>query len=302
MARRTERLHPLAQRFDGLSTRAFLDAMHREDLRAVRAVGRALPAISGACDAATESLRGGGRLIYVGAGTSGRIAALDAAECPPTFGVAPQRVVAVVAGGSRALRRAIEGAEDDDRAGAAAMRRLNVGQRDTVVGLTASGDTPFVLGALRTAGGQGAAVIVICGTATESARELADILVLLATGPEIVQGSTRLKAATAAKLALNMISTRALSKAGHVLLGRMVRLRPTSEKLRLRAARIVADLTGLPLSRAAALLARGGDVQTALIMAARGVDRRGALRALRASRGDLRTALGENFLSRADRR
>ncbi|HUB08959.1 MAG TPA: N-acetylmuramic acid 6-phosphate etherase [Myxococcales bacterium] len=300
-ARPTETLHPLARRVDGLSTRAFLALLHREDLRAVRAVGRALPSLTRACEAATASLRQGGRLIYVGAGTSGRLAALDAAECPPTFGVRPDRVIALVAGGPRALRQAVEGAEDDAKAGAGALARLRPTRRDTVVGVTASGDTPFVLGALRAARRQRCTCVVVAGALPPATRRVTDIQVLLETGPEVLQGSTRLKAGTAAKLALNAISTRALAASGHVLLGRMVELRPTSEKLRQRAVRIVAELARLPGRRAAALLRQAGSVKVALVMAARGTDGPGARALLRAARGDLPEVLGKKFLSAAGR-
>jgi N-acetylmuramic acid 6-phosphate etherase len=285
--RPTERRHPLAERIETLTTRAFLRAMHAEDLRAVRAVGRALPAIAKTADAATASLRSGGRLIYAGAGTSGRLAALDAAECPPTFGVSPSRVVALIAGGRRALDRAVEGAEDDAAAGARAVERLRPTSRDTVVGLTASGDTPFVVGALLAARRARATTALICGAIPPSSRVLTRIVVHLDTGPELVQGSTRLKAGTAAKLALNMISTRAMAASGKLLRGRMVELRPTSEKLRRRSTRIVMELGGLFRAEAEALVERGGSVKVALAMAALGVDRRRALAALRATGGNL---------------
>ncbi len=285
-----------------MSTQAFLRAMHREDVRAVQAVGRALAPLGRAADAVAASLRSGGRLIYVGAGTSGRLCALDAAECPPTFGVAPGRIVALVAGGSRALRRAVEGAEDAAAEGGRALRRVHPGPTDTVVGVTASGDTPYVMGALRAARRAGSSTVVVCSAVTAEARALADVLVPLETGAELLQGSTRLKAGTAAKLALNMLSTRALAASGHVLLGRMVELRPTSAKLRRRGAGIVAELAGLPLGRAASLLDRAGSVKLALVMAARGVGRPSAARLLRAAGGDVRAAVGENFLRSAARR
>jgi N-acetylmuramic acid 6-phosphate etherase len=296
--RPTEGLHPLAERIERLSTQDFLRAMHAEDLYAVHAVGLALPALEKAADAATASLRAGGRLIYVGAGTSGRLAALDAAECPPTFGVSPSRVVALIAGGRRALDRAVEGAEDDAAAGGRALQRLRPTSRDTVIGLTASGDTPFVVGALSIARRAGAATVLICGGLPPASRQPAAITVHLDTGPELVQGSTRLKAGTAAKLALNMISTRAMAASGKVLRGRMVELRPTSEKLRRRATRIVAELGGLSVNRAAALVEEGGSVKVALAMAALGVNRRRALVALRGVQGDLGALLGSGKFRR----
>ncbi len=285
--RPTERLHPLAEQIERLSTDAFLRAMHAEDLHAVRAVGLALPAIERVAEAATASLRSGGRLIYAGAGTSGRLAALDAAECPPTFGVAPSRVVALIAGGRRALDRAVEGAEDDAAAGVRALERLRPTSRDTVIGITASGDTPFVVGALLAARRVPATTALICCGGPPASRPLATLVVVLGTGPEILQGSTRLKAGTATKLVLNMISTRAMAASGKVLRGRMVELRPTSEKLRLRSTRIVMELGGLSANRAAALLDEAGSVKVALAMAALGVSRPRALAALQGGGGDL---------------
>ncbi len=276
--------------------------MHGEDLRAVQAVGRALPALEKAAETATASLRTGGRLIYAGAGTSGRLAALDAAECPPTFGVDPGTVRALIAGGRRALDRAVEGAEDDAAAGARALTRLRPTPRDTVVGLTASGDTPFVVGALLAARRARAATVLICGSVPPSSRLLARIVVRIDTGPELIQGSTRLKAGTATKLALNMISTRALAASGRVLRGRMVELRPTSDKLRQRATRIVMELGGLSRARAEALVVEGGRVKVALVMAALGVDRRRALAALKAAGGDVGSLLEGGKFRRASKR
>ncbi len=284
-ARPTERTHPLADRLERLSPGELLRAIHAEDLRAVRAVDAALPALERVVAFAVQSFHEGGRLVYVGAGTSGRIAALDAAECPPTFGTRPGEVVAVVAGGKRALSRAVEGAEDDAAAGAASLRRLRLGPRDTVVGLTASGDTPFVLGALAFARAARARTALVCGAVVPAGRRLADAVVRLDTGPEIVQGSTRLKAGTAQKLCLNALSTASLALSGRVVRGRMARLRPTSQKLRERAERAVAELARVPRGRAAALVAEGGRVDVSVAMALLGRSAAAARRALAAAGG-----------------
>ena len=238
-------------------------------MEAVRAVGRALASIAALADDAAAALRAGGRLVYVGAGTSGRLGALDAAECPPTFGVAPSRVVALVAGGARALRRAVEGAEDDGPAGAAAVRRARVGSRDLVVGISASGTTPFVLAALAEARRGGAATALV--TSNPAARARADRRVVLETGAERVAGSTRMKAGTAAKMALGLLSTAAFVRLGAVRSGRMVALRPGSAKLRARAVRNVADLAGVSAGAARRLLEGAGwDVSAAIDAAASG--------------------------------
>jgi N-acetylmuramic acid 6-phosphate etherase len=252
----TERLHPLARDLEALSTRDALARLHAGDREALRAVGRALPRLARAADAAAAALAAGGRLVYVGAGTSGRLAALDAAECPPTFGTSPRQVIALVAGGARALARAVEGAEDDAAAGRAAVRRARVAAPDLVVGVTASGTTPFVLAALAEARARGARTALITGNA--AAAGAADLAVVLRTGPELVAGSTRLKAGSAAKMALSCLSTAAMLRLGRVRAGRMVDLVATNEKLRRRAIGIVAELGGVGAARARAALVRSG--------------------------------------------
>jgi N-acetylmuramic acid 6-phosphate etherase len=207
--------------------------------------------------------------VYVGAGTSGRLGALDAAECPPTFGVAPGRVVALVAGGARALRRAVEGAEDDRPAGARAVAAARVGANDLVVGISASGATPFVLAALAEARRRGAATALV--TSNPAARPQVDQRVVLATGPERIAGSTRMKAGTATKMALGLLSSTAFVRLGAVRAGRMIALRPASEKLRRRAVRNVAELAGVSAARARRLLsASAWDVRAAIAAARAG--------------------------------
>ena len=240
--------------------------MHQEDLAAVRAVRSALPALAEAARAVADALRAGGRLLYVGAGTSGRLGVLDASECPPTFGSPPSQVQAVIAGGRRALTRAVEGAEDDTAAGAQAVRRFRAGPQDVVCGISASASTPYVLGALAEARRRKARTVLVCCNPPEP-RTRVDILILAVTGPELVAGSTRLKAGTATKLILNAITTAAFVSLGKVYRGRMVDVRPANAKLQARAVRMVAELTELPLAQARRLLsAAGGSVKVALAM------------------------------------
>jgi N-acetylmuramic acid 6-phosphate etherase len=252
----TERLHPASSELDALPTRRVLAVLHRGDEEAVAAVRRALPSLARLADLAADRLGRGGRLAYVGAGTSGRLGALDAAECPPTFGVSPSRVRALVAGGSRALRRAVEGAEDDAPAGRAAVRAARLGPRDLAVGISASGTTPFVLAALDEARRRGAATALL--TAHPRARAAADVKVVLDTGPELVAGSTRMKAGSATKMALSLLSTAAMIRLGKVRAGRMIDLVPTSAKLRRRAVRMVMELGGVDGARAGVALAGSG--------------------------------------------
>ena len=275
MARRlpvTEAVHPAGAALERLPTSRLVLRLHQGDREAVAAVGRALPALSALADAAADRLGRGGRLVYAGAGTSGRLGALDAAECPPTFGVAPSRVLALVAGGPRALRRAVEGAEDDRAAGARSVAGIRAGPRDLVVGISASGRTPWVLAALAEARRRGAATALV--TSNPAARLRVDHRVVLDTGAERIAGSTRMKAGAAAKMALGLLTSAAFVRLGAVRGGRMIGLRPASAKLRDRAVRNVAALAGVSAAAARRLLsAAGWDVRQA-IEAARGTGQR----------------------------
>jgi len=252
----TEASHPEGRRLERLSTGPLVARLHAGDREAVRAVGRALPALARLADAAAAALAGGGRLVYAGAGTSGRLGALDAAECPPTFGVAPSRVLALVAGGRRALDRAVEGAEDDAAAGRRAVLRARLGPRDLLVGVTASGTTPFVRAALAEARRRGAATGLL--TSNPAARLAATHRVVLDTGPERIAGSTRMKAGAAAKMALSILSSAAFVRLGAVRDGRMIDLAPTSDKLRRRAVAMVVAATGLGQAAARRALVKAG--------------------------------------------
>ena len=262
----TERLHPQAEDLDLVSPEEVVRRLHREDEAAVRAVRPALKEVARVARAVADALQAGGRLLYIGAGTSGRLGVLDASECPPTFGASPRQVQAVIAGGRRAVTHAVEGAEDDAQAGRTSVSRLGVNPKDVVCGISASARTPFVRGALDEARQRGARTVLVC--CNPPGPDLSVDHVLLArTGPELVAGSTRLKAGTATKLILNALTTTAFVMLGKVYRGRMVDVRPTNQKLRERAARMVAELTDLTPPAAQRLLeAAGHEVKLALAM------------------------------------
>jgi N-acetylmuramic acid 6-phosphate etherase len=245
--------------------------MNRLDATLPAVVAAQESVIAQAVEAAAAAIMGGGRIIYLGAGTSGRLGVLDASECPPTFGVPPARVVGLIAGGERALRESIEGEEDNREAGAADLDRLKPGPVDFVVGIAASGSTPYVAVALERAKEHGCTTALVCCNPAPGAQ--ADILICLATGPEALAGSTRLRAGTATKMVLNIISTGAMALSGYVYQGLMVEMRPSNTKLRLRAARIVDAITGVGKAPAAELLgAANWSIPTAIVMATRGLD------------------------------
>jgi N-acetylmuramic acid 6-phosphate etherase len=287
----TERPNPRSRGLDRLGPGEIARLMNRVDMDAVKAVGRAAPAIGRAAAAIAERLAAGGRLIFVGAGTSGRLGVIEAAECPPTFNTAPGQVQAVMAGGRRAVFRSVEGAEDAARAGARAIRR-GARRGDAVVGIAASGVTPFVRAALGEARRRGAlTVLVTCNPAAP--RGGARIVIALGVGPEVLAGSTRLKAGTATKLTLNTLTTAAFTRLGKVHGNRMVDLQPRSAKLRARAERLIAELGRVSAPRARRLLVQAkGSAKVAVVMARRRVTAAQARRALRAAGGFLGRAAG----------
>jgi N-acetylmuramic acid 6-phosphate etherase len=304
----TERANRASARLDRLDARGIAALMNREDARAVRAVGRVAREIASAVELIVAALRADGRLIFVGAGTSGRLGVLEAAECPPTFGTPPSRVQAIMAGGRASVFRSREGAEDDARAGARAVR-ARVGAGDVVVGVSASGVTPFVRGALAAARRIGAkTVLVTCNLPSSSfpsgrhrpasgarrsgrERAWADLAIAPAPGPEVLAGSTRLKAGTATKLVLNTLTTASMARLGKVYGNRMVDVQPRSRKLRDRAARLVAEIGVVSPARARRLLAAAdGRVPVAIVMARRDLPADAAARALRVA-GSLRTVV-----------
>ncbi len=256
------------------------------------AVRAEIPNIARAVEAVVQSLRRGGRLIYVGAGTSGRLGALDAAECPPTFGVSPESVQAVMAGGPHALLRAAEAAEDDAEQGRRDLILRKIGPRDTVVGLTASGRTPYTVGALAYARSRRATTVAITSNPRSPAARTARIAIVPATGPEVVAGSTRMKAALAQKMVLHMISTAAMIRLGHVIQNYMVGVRPTNKKLVARACAIISAVTGAsPRAAATSLREAGNDVKVSIAMLRGGLDRAAAVRLLKRHGGNLREIL-----------
>jgi len=287
----TERPNPRSRALDSLSPGAIARLMNRADRQAVKAVGRAAPAIGKAVTAIAKCLGRGGRLIFAGAGTSGRLGVIEAAECPPTFNTRPGQVQAVMAGGRRAVYRSVEGAEDDARAGARAIH-ARARRGDAVVGIAASGVTPFVLAALAEARRRGAlTVLVTCNPSV--LRRAAHIVIALEVGPEVLAGSTRLKAGTATKLTLNTLTTAAFTRLGKVHGNRMVDLQPKSAKLRARAVRLVRDLGGVSAARAGKLLEQArGSAKIAVVMARRRVTAAEARRRLRVAGGFLGRAAG----------
>lgn len=289
----TESTHPEFDKLDLLETSDLVRLMNREDAVVPDAVAHAAGAITAAIEAIVDRLGSGGRLIYVGAGTSGRLAALDAAECPPTFNTPPEQIVAVVAGGNAALTGAVEAVEDDDVAGAAAMDELGVGARDAVMGIAASGRTPFAMGAIRRAATRSAVTVGLsCNPDSELSRLVAHPIEVV-VGPEFVSGSTRLKAGTAQKLVLNMISTVAMIRLGKTYGNLMVDLKVTNAKLRLRAVRIVSQASGYGEEDAEKALSRsGGDAKIAIAMLVLGVDAKEAASLLQEHGGNLRNVLG----------
>lgn len=287
----TERAQPSTEDLDRLDTHALLHRINDEDRRVAWAVEREIDVIATAVDAVVERLRHGGRLHYFGAGTSGRIAVLDAAEIPPTFS-AHGVVTANIAGGREAMLRSVEGAEDDARAGERAVRTQRIGKRDAVIGLSASGAAPYVLGALRAAGKAGALTIGISNSPDTALTRLAQIPIVLQTGPEVIAGSTRMKAGSAQKMALTMLSSAVMVKLGKVHGNLMVDLQPSNSKLRARAERMTAQLSGAPLPAVRrALRASGDSVRVAAVMLRCGLSRGAAEKTLRAAAGDLRRAL-----------
>jgi N-acetylmuramic acid 6-phosphate etherase len=289
----TEGANPRSRALDRMTPREIATLMNREDRRAVLAVGRVTAEIAAAVEMTVAAFRAGGRLVFIGAGTSGRLGVLEAAECPPTFGTPPRLVQAIIAGGRGAVFRSREGAEDDQIAARRAVR-ARVRRGDVVVGISASGVTPFVSAALTAARRQGAkTVLVVCSVErARGTRPAADIRIVPATGAEVLAGSTRLKAGTATKLVLNTLTTATMTGLGRVYGNQMVDLQPRSAKLRERALRLVADLAGVSRGRArAALKTSRGRVRLAVVMARGRQSAAAASHALGAAGGSLRLTL-----------
>jgi N-acetylmuramic acid 6-phosphate etherase len=287
----TEARHPLSAGLDGLSTVEMLRLMNRLDATIPLVIAEVLPQIAQVVEQASMVLSVGGRLFYQGAGTSGRLAVLDAVELLPTFRLEPGRVIPLLAGGENALVRSIEGAEDDEELGRTDLVAHDFGPGDMLIGVAASGRTPYVLGGLRYAARIGASTAVIVCNPQSPMAVAAQIAIEVVTGPEVLTGSTRLRAGTAQKLVLNMISTATMVKLGKVYDNLMVDVQPTNHKLRERAVRIVREITGLDADNARRLLHQANwQVKTAVVMELAGVDSSDAERRLAATSGRVRAA------------
>lgn len=291
----TEQNNPDSIAIDQMEPIEIARLMNLEDHKVLQAVDKVLPAIAQAIQTVTQRIENGGRLIYIGAGTSGRLGVLDASECPPTFNTPPSLVVGLIAGGQRALTTAIEGAEDNAQAGAEDLRGVNLSPSDVVCGIATSGRTPYVLGALTYARTiQAATIGVTCNEVSELST-VCDVLIAPVVGPEILSGSTRLKAGTATKLVLNMISTGTMIRIGKTYGNWMVDLRATNVKLKDRSIRIVSGITGLGRNESELLLAAcDGEVKTAIVSHTLGISKQAAQERLLESSGRLRSALGRN--------
>jgi len=290
----TEQINPASEGIDALPAARILEIINAEDRKVADAVAREIPAIARAVDAIVDAMRAGGRLFYIGAGTSGRLGVLDAAECPPTFSAPPDLVQGIIAGGEAALARATEATEDDPAIGARDLLARGFTSRDVLVGIATSGRTPYVLGAIAEARRIGALTAGISCTPDSDLAHAVDIAITPLVGPEILAGSTRMKAGTATKLVLNMITTAVFIRLGYVYGNLMVNVQPKNSKLRDRARRIIAQAVGASPEAAADLLAAAGDsVRVAIIMGKLGVDRATAEQRLTAAGGRVSEALTE---------
>jgi N-acetylmuramic acid 6-phosphate etherase len=288
----TEQVNPNSHNLDQLTSSELVDLFNREDAKTLSAIAQARTELAQAIDLTAEALSRGGRLLYVGAGTSGRLGVLDAAECPPTFCTPPELVQGIIAGGAGALVRSSEGLEDRSEDGAEAIAMRHVTELDVVLGITAGGTTPFVHGALQAARQRGATTIFIACVPADQASVEADIDIRLLVGPEVLAGSTRLKAGTVTKMALNILSTGVMVRMGKVYGNRMVDVAVTNKKLHDRALRMLQDLTNLNREEAGYLLERSGrQVKLALLMHWTGVDKEEGSRLLSEHKGNLRTAV-----------
>src|SRR5260370_20410701 len=256
--RRSEHRNAASKNLDRMTAGEIVRLMNREDRKVAAAVGRELPAIARAVDAIVDAIRKGGRLIYVGAGSSGRMGMLDAAECPPTFGISPKVVQALIAGGRLAITRAVEGAEDSVRNAERELREKKLTRNDVVVGITASGTTPYVVGALKYARRRRATTVAITSNRKMPAAGVAKIVIAPEVGPEVLTGSTRLKAGTSQKMVLNMLSTAVMARLGRVYENLMIDMMLTNEKLADRAVRILAEASGKRVSAAEHALRAAG--------------------------------------------
>jgi N-acetylmuramic acid 6-phosphate etherase len=289
----TERRNPRSVDIDLFPTERILKIINSEDATVAASVSAAIPQIAKAVDMTVATIRGGGRILYVGAGSSARIAALDAAECPPTFSTPPEWVEAIIAGGSKALAHAMEGSEDDDAKAAADLKSKKVSSKDLVIGIAASGTTPYTLSALDYARKKGARTIALVALQDTPMAKAADLAIETLVGPEIIAGSTRMKAGTAQKLVLNMISTTTMIRLGMTYSNWMINVTMTNTKLRARGVHMLCEILGVNQEEAEKLTERsGGQLKLAVIMGALGCSRQDAEQRLDAGDGNLRKILG----------
>jgi N-acetylmuramic acid 6-phosphate etherase len=288
----TEARNPASEQLDGMSALSIVRLINAEDAKVAEAVAEQADNIAAAIDVIANRLQHGGRLVYIGAGTSGRLGILDASECPPTFNADPKQVLGLIAGGPSAMLRAVEGAEDSPDLAAEDLRKIDLCSHDVLVGIATSGRTPYVLGAIDYAKSQGAYAIGLACNRDALLAARADLCISPITGPEVLSGSTRMKAGTATKMVLNMLSTGAMVRMGKTFGNLMVDLQATNSKLTARAKRIVGAITHLSADDAAALLKRcGGEVKTAIVAHQLGKTPEEARELLRTARGHLRQAL-----------
>ena len=288
----TEQRNPNSMQLDSLSAQELVALINREDQQVALEVEKCLPQIASAVEKIVAAFERGGRLVYVGAGTSGRLGVLDASECPPTYGVKPEMVVGLIAGGDHALRHPIEGAEDNVQQGQADLKEIDFSARDVLVGIAASGRTPYVLGALNYAKQLGATTVSIASNPKSKMAEVADIAIETVVGPEVLTGSSRMKSGTAQKLVLNMLTTASMVLIGKCYQNLMVDVQASNEKLKARALKIVMEATECDNEAAANVLAKAnGQVKLAILMQLSGLDALEAQSLLDKSNGKLRQAL-----------
>ncbi len=288
----TESVNPASRGIDRRSTREILEIINAADQEVAASVAKEIPNIARAVDIIVNAFENGGRLFYIGAGTSGRLGVLDASECPPTFNVPPEMVQGIMAGGEGALSRSVEVSEDDPELGRRDLLARGFREPDVLCGIAASGRTPYVLGAIATARDLGARTVGISCTPDSELAKIVDVAITPLPGPEILAGSTRMRAGTATKLVLNMLSTASMIRMGHVYGNLMVNVQPKNEKLRDRAARIIAEAGGIDYQRASDLLKKAnGNVKAAIVMARLNLPRQQAEQRLEAARGRVSEAL-----------
>ncbi|KRA51483.1 N-acetylmuramic acid 6-phosphate etherase [Devosia sp. Root635] len=291
----SEARNPATVQIDLMSTQQILAAMNAEDAQVSGAVQQELPHIAAAVDKIVDAFKAGGRLVYMGAGTSGRLGVLDASECPPTFGVPEGMVIGLIAGGDRALRHPIEGAEDDRGEGRRDLEKISLSAKDVVVGIAVSGRTPYVIGGLDYAAGVGATTVALSCNPDSAIARMADIAISPVVGPEALTGSTRLKSGTAQKLVLNMLTTASMIRIGKSYENLMVDLSVSNEKLAARATRILVEATGCTTEEAERYLAESSNnVKLAILMALTGLDARAGEAALAEADGFLRRAAAQH--------